>query len=349
MRSTKIPARLILSLTKYDGISSGQYRFNHTDCSAGEDTKKRLYIKIPTKQPWTRVAYCHNCGLSGFATLRSNSYDYRRAKQHEKLLHNFNATERNSREYGYKISSGDRKQERLTTDRQLQTPFEDCPSDVKVRLTHARIDEDRYNRYLINYSPAIDRIIIPYVEYSDQPSLLSTQFKAVTPGTIPKFFTEEEPGAEYKTDVISRQSMSLAHRHIRKESEEGFVHTPDTSCLTTGNKTLVIVEDYFSAINIAETNDNYHALPLAGVHYNTMQIAEILERNLYTNIIVWLDNDNETVIKKAKRLETDLEFLGGGATVHRYIGTNHDPKLLSDTEISGTIDTMITETDNDVL
>ena len=345
MRASKIPARLILSLTKYDGTNAGQYRFNHTDCSAGEDTKQRLYIKIPTAQPWTRIAYCHNCGLSGFAALKSNSYHYKQAKGTEKILregssnpHNYNRRlERGA--YAERSSVGSNIRHALSES--LYVSFEECPPEVKARLNHARIDADRYKRYLLNYNTRIDRIVIPYWEYAAEAKLLSTQYKAPTPGTIPKFFTEEVPNAEYKTDVVSKQSMSLVAKHIRPENTEGFSHSPDTSCLTEGNKTLVIVEDYFSAINIAESSDTYHALPLAGVHYNTMQLAEICERNLYDNLIVWLDNDNETVKKKAQRLTSDLEFLGGGVSVSRCKNEHRDPKSYHEGEIHEEINKLL--------
>jgi len=42
-----------------------QIHVNHTGCSAGEDTKRRLYIKRTDKG---LVAYCHHCSESGFAS-----------------------------------------------------------------------------------------------------------------------------------------------------------------------------------------------------------------------------------------------------------------------------------------
>lgn len=40
-----------------------QVHVNHKGCSAGDDTKKRLYIKRTSDG--TVLAYCHHCGLSG--------------------------------------------------------------------------------------------------------------------------------------------------------------------------------------------------------------------------------------------------------------------------------------------
>ena len=42
-----------------------QISINHTGCSAGEDRKKRLYIKRTDRG---LVAYCHHCNESGFAS-----------------------------------------------------------------------------------------------------------------------------------------------------------------------------------------------------------------------------------------------------------------------------------------
>jgi len=40
-----------------------QIHINHTGCSSGEDTKRRLYIKRTDK---CLIAYCHHCNESGF-------------------------------------------------------------------------------------------------------------------------------------------------------------------------------------------------------------------------------------------------------------------------------------------
>lgn len=41
-----------------------QHRFNHAKCPAGEDTRRRLYVKaVNPSSTW--IAYCHNCGNSG--------------------------------------------------------------------------------------------------------------------------------------------------------------------------------------------------------------------------------------------------------------------------------------------
>ena len=46
-----------------------QVSINHAGCSAGNDTKHRLYIKRTDRGI---VAYCHHCSESGFANDKSN-------------------------------------------------------------------------------------------------------------------------------------------------------------------------------------------------------------------------------------------------------------------------------------
>lgn len=46
-----------------------QLHVNHTNCSFGQDTKRRLYIK---RTQTGLIAYCHHCGESGYATDLEN-------------------------------------------------------------------------------------------------------------------------------------------------------------------------------------------------------------------------------------------------------------------------------------
>lgn len=48
----------------YDVMNDGeQFKFNHTDCDMGEDTKQRLYVR---KSDGAYLWHCHNCGDSGY-------------------------------------------------------------------------------------------------------------------------------------------------------------------------------------------------------------------------------------------------------------------------------------------
>lgn len=58
-------------------IIGAQVHINHTNCPEGEDTRQRLYIKRQSEK--TIIAYCHNCGRSGYIHDKaavSNVYSY---------------------------------------------------------------------------------------------------------------------------------------------------------------------------------------------------------------------------------------------------------------------------------
>ena len=54
-------------------VAGEQIRINHTDCPDGEDTKRRLYIKR-TEDGNNLLAYCHNCGNSGYYAQTNFGY-----------------------------------------------------------------------------------------------------------------------------------------------------------------------------------------------------------------------------------------------------------------------------------
>ena len=56
-----------------------QVHINHENCPAGEDTKQRLYIKRGDEDGRDCIlAYCHNCGLSGFKPVSTKAGEYSR-------------------------------------------------------------------------------------------------------------------------------------------------------------------------------------------------------------------------------------------------------------------------------
>jgi hypothetical protein len=55
-----------------------QVRVDHDACSAGADTKRRLYIKRLTDG--TVLAYCHNCGESGYHRSKIKNITYKSRK-----------------------------------------------------------------------------------------------------------------------------------------------------------------------------------------------------------------------------------------------------------------------------
>ena len=56
-------------------VQRGQtLRFNHTDCPAGQDNRRRLYLTRPASSAGMVVAYCHNCQDKGVVSDDSNLF-----------------------------------------------------------------------------------------------------------------------------------------------------------------------------------------------------------------------------------------------------------------------------------
>ena len=54
-----------------EAVIGYQYNTNHRDCSAGEDVRKRLYIK---RAPDGWMFYCHHCGNKGYLRAADKMY-----------------------------------------------------------------------------------------------------------------------------------------------------------------------------------------------------------------------------------------------------------------------------------
>lgn len=64
-----------------DLIEGEQIHINHEDCPAGQDTKRRLYIKREVENGTDiLLAYCHHCNQSGYYVLTKKAGTYTRAK-----------------------------------------------------------------------------------------------------------------------------------------------------------------------------------------------------------------------------------------------------------------------------
>jgi hypothetical protein len=68
----------------YQFIQEGeQVKFNHLDCSAGEDTKTRLYVK---NVDGAFLFHCHNCGESGYYRPKENYSPIAEKVEHRPVL-----------------------------------------------------------------------------------------------------------------------------------------------------------------------------------------------------------------------------------------------------------------------
>lgn len=145
------------------------------------------------------------------------------------------------------------------------------------------------------------------------------------------------PYIDNKEVVCYQTRLNLTSRIIKSYGEK----TP--ALYSIGAKTLVIVEDFISAIRIAEHTDS---VCLWGTKAPFLSLKEWCRK--YSNILVWLDNDESkktnsgqiAAEKICKTLKSILSFnnrkwgFGGAPEVTiRNIVTKEDPKCHTNSEI----------------
>ena len=222
----KIPGRLILKLTP-NYSSAGLHRFNHTDCSAGEDTRRRLYIRIPEDNLRVRLAYCHNCGMSGFAQLRRDSWVYDKGNSWNDTQSPFSILKNRS--------SGDPP--KLISDYNL------FPSAAQKLLDIYGLRTDT----IVPTGGDVQRIAfdnesqrLAYINHAPTKGwdMISVQFRAIYKDVVPKYYTWYNP-------LYSTHNPQIIPS-VKKD-------------------TIVITEDLISALRIRQDTLT-SALPLFGTN-----------------------------------------------------------------------------------
>ena len=143
-----------------------QIHINHEDCPAGQDTKRRLYIKRGDDDGNDIImAYCHNCTKRG---THSESY---------------------SRVLGAKKES---KQRINGSSNLLPRDHTGVWDEWDVRGTtwvrNGGIDESRSQRWGLGYSPSSNRVVIPINDQTDG-SLMGYQLRSLSAVDSPKYLT----------------------------------------------------------------------------------------------------------------------------------------------------------------
>jgi len=272
--TNNIPARLILSLTP-KGKAAMLYRFNHPDCPAGEDTKQRLYIRIPDDNLRVRLAYCHNCGGSGFARLREDT----------KLGDAYHKDSPSSYSHTFGTDT-------IARNWQVQglITYDKIPPRASQLLINADISEAVARKYKLGWSGNLNRLTYPNQTSDGRGGdLVSMQMRAIYESQSPKYLTW------YNDKAIANGQQILNH---------------SGPCMPP---TLVITEDLLSAIRVNEAHQHTKTLPLFGTHISTDVLYERVSKHQIERAFVWLDNDGVSIGHKALDITSRLEMLGVSA------------------------------------
>lgn len=191
----------------------------------------------------------------------------------------------------------DQQPEKLVMPSQYTFDPEEFPPIMEEYLKRYHIDLTTAREYGIGYDAETGSIIT--TKWDQHLNLVQFQTRKLVPDGGPKYMTYKEKGAYTHSPVIPLHS----HRY------EG---------------TCVIVEDMLSAICCAK--QGIPAIPLFGTHCPDEVYIDIKDRGIST-IIVWLDNDNDTVIKCTNNIVRKGKLLGFNMITIDY--RIHEPKHYS--------------------
>jgi hypothetical protein len=249
--------------------SDTQININHNNCDAGEDTKRRLYIRR-LDDGGTILAHCHHCGKSGY--------------HRESATRSVAAIRRH-------ISYTDGS----TTSISLPTDYEvnqrEWPARARAWVYKYGITDEEITRAGIGYSAKARRVVLP--SWSEGNLLGFQERKIFDDDPLPKYIT--------------------------RYNEKNFVWKD-----LTGGDTLVICEDILSAIKLRRF---YSSMALLSTHLHKNAIKYCFDMK---RILVFLDNNNNTVRLQSLKIKNELELYVPSVDI---ITIERDPKTLSNKEL----------------
>jgi len=176
---------------------------------------------------------------------------------------------------------------------------------AEVWLTNKKImvDAPTLNKYGVRWNDEHDEIIIPIRGTYSAPLVVGYQSRNI-----------HNVGSKYKTSMFNKTQPICT-----------FIPA-SSDCRTT-----VIVEDYISGVACCEAG--FNAVVLYGTHCSSDKLFWL---DTSDAIIVWLDNDNDTVDKHADTIFRTLKMICPTRSIRRSRESS-EPKHLSKTEIKSVL------------
>lgn len=267
---TKEEMRDIASIAK-DQLHNkpGQININHEGCAAGTDTKRRLYIKI-TNTPSKLLAFCHHCNRRGVKPLSclprvpitdSATVEWNsKADPSSVVLTDWGKT---ASEYHNAVPMADAMSIRLMAKFPLR--FFNAEQIEGLR------DRDYYGMRISGTT----HVLIPRMGES---GLLGVDKRSLEAGNL---FDHTDMPKWKRTLALAEDMQEVAGRLIIYN--------------TTQSRCGVVVEDPISAMRIDLLG--YGAIALTG---SSLDVDDAFKLSLlFDRLVVWLDNDSNTIIHNA--------------------------------------------------
>ena len=296
----------MLDLSKYtdkmEDIAAGETaRVDHETCSAGEDTRRRLYLTRTHADPTVVIAYCHNCQQGG--RWQDGNWQQYRDQRHETT----------TRYYAQDVTYKE-----VVEPSNMVYASTLWPTDATKWRLKAGISKQNIQRYGIAYDPSSNRIYLPRYEEFDwhdntKGELFGYQLRSID-GQGSKYLTVQKDGTNGWTELYNSEYHA--------------------------NDYAIIVEDLVSAIAIMEasTIDQSNG-PKIFVNYGTKidPVMMYTIANNYKWCIVWLDNDSNHVQVQAKLMVRTIKMYSPSIQA-KAILTLDDPKHYDGDQIIRSLD-----------
>lgn len=247
--------------TQCEDIEPGEtIRINHTDCEAGEDTRRRLYITRPIADPTKVIAYCHNCQQGG--ADGSNKYSIYRERRHASAAINLPPIDDN-----------------VVPPHNMVGYMKDWPVDAKSwAYSNHLVDMDAV-QYGIQFDPSSDRVYIPRYDRVPNGKLVGYQLRRVSSLDGPKYLTAQKDDTPSFTviegDIAPRYAVVVEDYvsgiHIRKA-----LHDTDVYVIygTKIDPTVMyqLATHGYGGVTIWLDNDNDHVCEQAKAMKRTIEL-----------------------------------------------------------------------------
>lgn len=284
-------------LTEIEDIEPGQtIKINHTDCEAGEDTRRRLYLTRTHADETRVIAYCHNCQQGGY-----------HSDGHYKAY-------RNNKHKAPKGGVVEIKDE-VSKPVGLVEKIADWPTSAKAWAYSRGITQDDAYWYGVEYDPSTNRVYLPrWTELDrrneDRGVLAGYQLRALDRPYAPKYMTAQRQDVENYTFIHPKQNY--CDYAVIVEDLVSAIHI------------LRATENEGEGANLPGVYVNY------GTRVDPKMMYEIAQQ--YTYAVVWLDNDNQHVVNQAKLMQRTIAMYNAGIRAGR-VEESSDPKHYAPSEI----------------
>jgi hypothetical protein len=273
-----------------DDIKVGEtVRINHDDCSAGTDTRRRLYITRPQSNPDAVVAYCHNCQQGGY--IKTGTHEVYRATRH------LNPT----------VSPPQEVVDKLLIPQGMISDLSDWPVDGIAWAFKNKLNQALITKYDIQYDVNTNRVYLPRYRgvFGDScQNLMGYQLRNVDPCLkAPKYLT------------------------VVDSTDRGFTCIRENGCMVPMGTVAIIVEDLISGIHVVQaclTLSEYNVVVY--VNYGTkVQLDLLASASKMGNVLIWLDNDSSHVLVQGRTMSRTTKLIDGDCWVYME-GIKCDPK-----------------------